>query len=36
MRKLIVAFMCAFTLFAFASCSGDTPDPESLKNRKSR
>lgn len=27
MKKLIIALMCAFTLFAFASCSGDTPAP---------
>ena len=28
MKKLIIALLCAFTLFAFASCSGDTPAPD--------
>ncbi len=28
MKKIIIALMCAFTLFAFASCSGDTPAPD--------
>ena len=28
MKKLIIAVLCAFTLFAFASCSGDTPAPD--------
>lgn len=27
MKKIIIALLCAFTLFAFASCSGDTPAP---------
>ena len=29
MKKIIIALLCAFTLFAFASCSGDTPAPGS-------
>ena len=29
MKKLIIALLCAFTLIAFASCSGDTPSPDS-------
>ena len=28
MKKIIIAALCAFTLFAFASCSGDTPAPD--------
>ena len=28
MKKIIIALLCAFTLFAFASCSGDTPAPD--------
>lgn len=28
MKKLIIALMCAFTLFAFASCENGTPAPE--------
>ena len=27
MKRIIIALLCAFTLFAFASCSGDTPAP---------
>lgn len=28
MKKLIIALMCAFTLFAFASCENGTPAPD--------
>ena len=28
MKKIIIAALCAFTLFAFASCSGETPAPD--------
>ena len=28
MKILIIAALCAFTFFAFASCSGDTPAPD--------
>ena len=28
MKKLIIALLCAFTLFAFASCENGTPAPE--------
>lgn len=27
MKRIIIALLCAFTLFSFASCSGDTPAP---------
>lgn len=27
MKRIIIALLCAFTLFSFASCSGDTPTP---------
>lgn len=28
MKKLIIALLCAFTLFAFASCENGTPTPD--------
>lgn len=27
MKRIIIALLCAFTLFSFASCSGETPAP---------
>lgn len=32
MKKLIIALLCAFTLFAFASCENGTPAPEELSS----